>query len=89
MRHRRRATLLIVLAVRPDVLIRREMDDGVMKRGVKVHRSVKTRMLANGPNGEDPKYVPATRFLTETGLRELKREEWLAEPKPKYFEWVQ
>ena len=75
-----------MLVVSPDISQSREMDEGVKKRGVKVHRSVKTRMLAKG---EDPKYVPAICFLTDTGLRKLKREEWLAEPKPKYFEWVQ
>ena len=64
------------------------MDEGVKNRGVKVHRSVKTRMLANSPDGGKPAYLPAIRFLTDTGVRALTPEEWLAEPKPKYFEWV-
>ena len=65
------------------------MDEGVMKRGVKVHRSVKTRMLAKGPNGEDPKYEPAILFLIDNRPRKLEREEWLVEHKSDYFEWVQ
>ena len=44
-------------------------------------------MLAT-PNGKDDQYLPAIHFPFDSGSRQLKREEWLAEPKPKYFEWV-
>ena len=57
----------------------------VMKRGVKVHRSVKTRMLARGLDEE--RYLPEVRFPIGDKVRRLTREEWLAK-KPKHFEWV-
>ena len=59
----------------------------VMKHGVKpkVHRSVKTRMLAKGPGGE--LYRPKARFIIYGTARGLTREEWLAE-EPEHFEWV-
>jgi len=65
----------------------REMDEGVTARRVKVHRSVMNRILAKGPNGEKPEYLPAVRFLIGTEHRHLTREEWLAE-KPVHFDWV-
>ena len=46
------------------------------------------RMQAKGPDGENPTYKPAIRFLFGTEARTLTRDEWLAEPKPKYFDWV-
>ena len=88
MYRRRRAAPLIVFAVSPETSSRK-MDKGVVKRGVKVHRSVKTRMLAKGMNGGKPTYEPAILFLIDNRLRKLGREEWLAEPKSNYFEWVQ
>ena len=59
----------------------------VMKHGVKlkVHRSVKTRMLAEGPGGEF--YRPKARFIIDGKARRLMREEWLEE-EPEHFEWV-
>ena len=58
-----------------------------MKPGVKpkVHRSVKTRILAGGQGGE--LYRPKARFVIGDEVRRLTREEWLAK-KPKHFEWV-
>jgi hypothetical protein len=46
-------------------------------------------MLARGPNGEEPSYVPKIRFWIEDErkLRTLTPKEWLAEH-PKYFTWV-
>ena len=57
----------------------------VMERGVKVHRSVKTRMLARGLDGE--LYLPEVRFTIGDEVRCLTREEWLAET-PEHFEWI-
>ena len=51
----------------------------------KVHRSVKTRILAEGPGGE--LYWPKAHFMIGDKARRLTREEWLAE-KPDHFEWV-
>ena len=51
----------------------------------KVHRSVKTRILAEGPGGE--LYRPKARFMIGGKAHRLEREEWLAE-KPVHFEWV-
>ena len=51
----------------------------------KVHRSVKTRILARGPDGE--LYQPKARFIIDGKAQHLMRGEWLAE-KPEHFEWV-
>jgi hypothetical protein len=68
----------------------------MIKRGVKVHRSVKTRILASPKDEKSKGYVPRIRFTIE-GEKEprcLEREEWLAEPKTKeeeekrIFKWV-
>ena len=58
----------------------------VMGRGMKVHRSVRTRMLAVGNEGEK-QYRPKIRCEIEGKIRRPKRDEWLAE-KPTFFEWV-
>jgi hypothetical protein len=55
---------------------------------VKVHRSVKIRMLGRGLDGSNNLYVPKIRFpVSKDEVRPLTREEWLAQ-KPKYFDWV-
>jgi len=59
----------------------------VIRRGMKVHRSVKLRMLAQGRKGEGKPYVPRVRFFIDGQIRRLTREEWLAD-QPKHFEWV-
>jgi hypothetical protein len=61
----------------------------VMKRGLKVHRSVKDRILFFGPDGENEGYLPKIRCTINDREkpRRLKREEWLAD-EPEYFEWV-
>ena len=61
------------------------MDTKVTGRAVKVHRSVKTRILAE-PHVGDP-YLPTMRFRIDGKIRKLEREEWLVE-KPVHFEWV-
>lgn len=59
----------------------------VMRRGVKVHRSVKTRMLARNPEGGNRPYSPKIRCVIDGEARRLTREEWLAD-EPEFFEWV-
>ena len=59
----------------------------VMKRGMKVHRSVKTRIMAHGVEGEDRPYLPKIRCVIGGEARRLTREEWLKD-KPDFFEWV-
>ncbi|KAF9644019.1 hypothetical protein BDM02DRAFT_3122619 [Thelephora ganbajun] len=59
----------------------------VMERGIKVHRSVRTRMLARGKEGKNKPYLPKIRCMIDGEARRLTREEWLAE-EPSYFEWV-
>jgi len=59
----------------------------VMRRGVKVHRSVRTRMMADGVGGEKKPYLPKIRCFIGGKVRRLTREEWLAE-EPEHFEWV-
>ena len=59
----------------------------VMRRGMKVHRSVKTRMLARGMEGENRPYLPKIRCVINGEARRLTRQEWLAE-EPEFFEWV-
>ena len=65
----------------------RKVDHRVMRRGMKVHRSVKTRMMANGVEGGKGQYLPKIRCVVDGVARRLTREEWLAEV-PEYFEWV-
>jgi len=65
----------------------RIVDRLVMERCVKVHRSVRARMLAKSLDGEDKMYSPKIRFPIDGKVRCLTREEWLAN-KPKHFEWV-
>jgi len=67
----------------------REVYKEVMERDVKVkvHRSVKTRMLAFPMDGSNRLYRPKIRFTIDGVPRRLSREEWLAE-KPEHFVWV-
>ena len=58
----------------------------VMDRGMKVHRSVRTRIETSGKDG-GKEYLPLIRCSINGTIRPLTREEWLAEP-PAYFEWV-
>jgi hypothetical protein len=58
----------------------------VIHRGMKVHRSVKTRMLAQAMEGGEL-YRPKIRCVINGKLRRLTREEWLADV-PNHFEWV-
>ena len=60
-----------------------------MDHRLKVHRSVRARILARSANGKDEGYVPAVRFAIkgEADPLRLSGEEWLANP-PKHFEWV-
>jgi len=59
----------------------------VMHRGMKVHRSVKTRMESKGMKGKNRQYRPEIRCFIEgeSGPRRLTREEWLGEM---HFKWV-
>ena len=65
----------------------RKVYSRVMRRGVKVHRSVRTRMLARGKGGENRPYLPKIRYMIDGKPRKLTRDEWLAED-PLHFEWV-
>ena len=59
-----------------------------MRRGMKVHRSVKTRMVARGMEGKnDKQYWPKIWCVVNGEIRRPTREEWLAE-EPTFFEWV-
>ena len=59
----------------------------VMERGMKVHRSVRTRMLACATTEKKEQYLPKIRCVVGGQARRLTREEWLADP-PEHFEWV-
>ena len=61
-----------------------------MGRGIRIHRSVKTRMLAEPMEGTTKKYRPKVRFMIDGKVRRLEREEWLPEDDadPVYFDWV-
>jgi hypothetical protein len=59
----------------------------VMDRGMKVHRSVRLRMLAQGTDGNGKLYLPKIRCTVDRIPRRLTREEWLEE-EPRFFEWV-
>ena len=71
----------------------REVYPRVMDRGMKVHRSVRIRMLAQGMEGKKGKgkqYRPKIRCRVHKGDAEARRptrEEWLAE-NPGFFNWV-
>ena len=58
-----------------------------MERGLKVHRSVKARILAHHADGKEGGYLPKIRCKIEgeEEPRLLTRDEWLA---GKYFTWV-
>ena len=90
--HRRCAMSLIMLTVSWNrskgriVVMKPEVKFGVkLEVKPKVHRSVKTRILARGPDGE--LYQPKARFIIGDKVRRLERGEWLAE-EPEHFEWV-
>ena len=85
--HRRRAASLIILAVSWNRGKGRKVYHRVMQRGMKVHRSVKTRMEAGSTDGKGSPYVPKIRCVIDGEARRLTKEEWLA-PEPKFFEWV-
>jgi hypothetical protein len=61
----------------------------VMERGLKVHRSVKARILARGADGREGSYLPRILcwITDEQKPRPLMREEWLMDV-PKHFLWV-
>ena len=84
--HRRWAASLIVV----DSWNRgkgRKVYHRVMERGVKVHRSVRTRILARATVGENKPYLPKIRCVINGKPRCLTREEWLAK-EPEHFKWV-
>jgi hypothetical protein len=58
-----------------------------MRRGLKIHRSVKTRMEALDLDGKGGTYVPKIRPFVKGKARRFTVEEWLAE-NPDHFEWV-
>ena len=58
----------------------------VMDRGMKVHRSVRTRIEASGKEGRK-EYLPLIRCSINGTIRPLMREEWLAGD-TEHFEWV-
>ena len=55
--------------------------------GVKVHRSVKTRILAGVVEGNGVPYLPQIRITINGKAERLERKGWL-EKEPKHFEWV-
>ena len=57
----------------------------VIDRGIRVHRSVKTRMEAKPMPGKKKPYRPKVRFTINGEVRRLERSEWLA---GEHFEWV-
>lgn len=65
----------------------RKVYSRVMRRGIKVHRSVKTRMLARGTDGGNRPYLPKVRCVIDGVARPLTRDEWLADD-PVHFEWA-
>jgi len=78
---------LITLATRWNRGKGRKVYHRVMRRGMKVHRSVKTRMMAHGVEGQNGAYSPKIRCVIDGKARRLTREEWLAQV-PEFFEWV-
>ena len=94
--HRRRTASLILLVISRNHGEGRVVYLPMIKRGMKVHRSVKTRILASPKDEKSKGYVPRIRFTIE-GEKEprcLARDEWLAEPKTeeeekkRVFKWV-
>ena len=84
--HRLRAASLIMSAVSWNCGRGRKVYQQVMPRGMKVHRSVETRLLA-GNAGEKP-YRPKIRCEMRDGkIRRPTRDEWLVEPTFD-FTWV-
>jgi hypothetical protein len=66
----------------------RQVYNLVIKRGkIKVHRSVRLRMLAQGTDGNGKLYLPKIRRMVDGRVRRLTREEWLEE-EPQLFQWV-
>jgi hypothetical protein len=59
----------------------------VMRRGMKVHRSVKTRIEVLDKHGKPGKYIPKIRPVIGDQPRTLTVEEWLAD-NPEIFEWA-
>jgi len=59
----------------------------VMRRGMKVHRSVKTRMEAS-KQGNLENYRPRIRPVIGNAARRLTIEEWVSD-NPEFFEWVE
>jgi hypothetical protein len=60
----------------------------VIERGnIKVHRSVRLRMLAQGTDGNGKLYLPKIRRMVDGRVRRLTREEWLEE-ESQLFQWV-
>ena len=60
---------------------------GVMRRGMKVHRSVRARILDHGREGNGKPYRPRIRCTIGDEVRPLSETEWL-DPDPKHFKWV-
>jgi hypothetical protein len=87
--HQWLAVKLILLVVSQNLGKGRIVNRSVMKRGLKVHRSVKARILARGVDGKNEGYLPKIRCAIKDGEepRCLEKKEWLAD-KPEYFEWV-
>ena len=83
--NRPRAASLITLVVSWNLWKGRKVYKQVMDRGMKVHSSVRTRMLAEG--GKDSPYLPEVRCVMEDGTRQPTRKEWLAN-EPTFFKWV-
>ena len=59
----------------------------VMARGMKVHRSVKTRIEAFRMGGGNEPYLPKIRCVIDGETRRLSEGEWLDEDQ-QLFEWV-
>jgi hypothetical protein len=58
-----------------------------MDRGMKVHRSVRTRILACNSGAGGAGYLPKIRCVIDGEARHLTKEEWVKE-EPGFFEWV-
>ena len=83
--HLRRAASLIMPIASWKFRKGRKVYRQVMPRGMKVHRSVRTRMLAHGMEG-GKQYRPKIRCEIDGEIRRPTRKEWLAED-PKFFKW--
>jgi hypothetical protein len=83
--HQRRAALLIWLVVSWN-----RGQGRIVDHRLKVHRSVRTRVLARVVDGEGRVYVPAVRYKIKHGPEEpqcLNRDEW-SNVEPTHFQWV-